>query len=130
MNWIYKNNADNSCRFVLGTKGEKPLICFGINPSTAEPGKLDNTMKSVDRISRANGYDSWFMLNIYPQRATNPNDMCKERDLNIAQENLFHIERILKRGNVDIWAAWGTVINKRSQSMGTEFALLSLKSLK
>ena len=113
MNWIYEKNADNSCRYILGTEGVKPLICFGINPSTAEPGKLDNTMKSVDRISKANGYDSWIMLNIYLQRATDPNHMCKERDLKMAKENLLHIERVLKCGNVDIWAAWGTVINKR-----------------
>jgi hypothetical protein len=83
MNWIYEINDDNTCRFVLGTKGEKTLVCFGINPSTAEPGILDNTMKSVDRISKANGYDSWVMLNIYPQRAMNLNDICDERDLNI-----------------------------------------------
>jgi len=73
-----------------GKKVEKPLICFGTNPSTAEPGSLDNTIKSVGCISKANGYDSWIMLNIYPQRATNTKDMCKERDLNIAQENLLN----------------------------------------
>jgi hypothetical protein len=113
MDWIYEINSDNTSRFVLGTKGEKTLICFGINPSTAEPGILDNTMKSVDRISKANGYDSWVMLNIYPQRATNPNEMCKERDSDSIQDNLLHIERILRNGNVDIWAAWGTLISKR-----------------
>lgn len=41
MEWIYKNTSDNKSRFVLGTKGDKPLICFGINPSTAEPGNTE-----------------------------------------------------------------------------------------
>ena len=39
--WIYIHNADNTVRYVLGTKGEKPLFCLGINPSTATPEKAD-----------------------------------------------------------------------------------------
>ena len=27
-------------RYILGTRGENPLICIGINPSTAQPGDL------------------------------------------------------------------------------------------
>ena len=41
MKWIYKNNTDNTCRYVLGILGDNPLICFGINPSTAEPKALE-----------------------------------------------------------------------------------------
>ena len=32
-------------------------------------------MKSVERLAAANGFDSWIMFNVYPQRATDPNDM-------------------------------------------------------
>lgn len=113
MEWIYKNNNDNTCRYVLGIPGDKPLICFGINPSTAEPGVLDNTMKSVDRIAKNNGFDSWIMLNIYPQRATNPDDMNINVNDDICDENLRYIEEILSRGDVTIWAAWGGLIKKR-----------------
>ncbi|MFR6424354.1 MAG: DUF1643 domain-containing protein, partial [Oscillospiraceae bacterium] len=49
---------------------KNPLICIGINPSTAQPGDLDNTLKSVERIALGNGYDSFTMFNVYPQRAT------------------------------------------------------------
>ena len=38
-------------RYILGTAGKKPLITIGINPSTAEPDNLDNTLKSVERIA-------------------------------------------------------------------------------
>lgn len=107
MEWIYKNNNDNTCRYVLGIPGDKPLICFGINPSTAEPGVLDNTMKSVDRIAKNNGFDSWIMLNIYPQRVTNPDYMNINVNDDICDENLRYIEEILSRGDVTIWAAWG-----------------------
>lgn len=97
----------------MGIKGDNPLICFGINPSTTEPGALDNTMKSVDRIANNNGFDSWIMLNIYPQRTTNPNDMDNKMNDIICVENLKYIEEILTRKNVTIWAAWGALINKR-----------------
>lgn len=54
MNWLYENSRDNTSRFILGTVGKNPLVCFGINPSTAVPQCLDNTLKSVERIALAN----------------------------------------------------------------------------
>lgn len=91
------------------------MFCFGINPSTAEPNNLDNTVKSVERIAKHNGYDSWIMLNLYPQRATNPNDMHEICDQYILSENTKAISKLLSQyDNPTIWAAWGTLIEKRS----------------
>ena len=64
--WLYVPDFYTEYRYVLGTKGEKPLICIGVNPSTAEPDHLDNTLKSVERIALGNGYDSFIMFNVYP----------------------------------------------------------------
>jgi hypothetical protein len=102
-NWIYEHTPGNQARFVLGEPGVKNLICFGINPSTAEPGKLDPTLTRVKKI----------MLNVYAQRATNPNDMHNEIRTDFHAENLSHIANVLKTYNGTIWAAWGTLINKR-----------------
>lgn len=113
-NWIYYNTKDNQARFILGEKGNKTLICFGINPSTATPSQLDNTLKTVKRFSQDLGYDSWIMLNVYPQRATNPNDLDVEMKRIYHEENLKYIEQILENRNCDVWAAWGTLIEKRS----------------
>jgi len=114
MDWIYENNDDNSCRYILGTVGSNPLICVGVNPSTASPDNLDNTLKSVKRISENNGYDSWIMINLYPQRATNPDNMDITCNNTIQTENLEHLRHILlKYPNADIWVAWGTLIGKR-----------------
>ena len=33
--WIYAPNFYSEYRYILGTRGENPLICVGINPSTA-----------------------------------------------------------------------------------------------
>ena len=41
--WLYVPNVYSEYRYILGTRGKKPLICIGINPSTAKPDDLDNT---------------------------------------------------------------------------------------
>ena len=57
--WLYAPNFYSEYRYILGTRGKHPLICIGINPSTAQPGDLDNTLKSVERIALGNGFDSF-----------------------------------------------------------------------
>ena len=117
MNWVYDINSDNTVRFTLGeyeNKSERTLICFGINPSTASPQNLDNTVKKVKVLSQNNGYKNWIMLNIYPQRATNPNDLHSECDKNLCKLNLDYIEKILSEFNhSDILFAYGNLITKR-----------------
>lgn len=38
--WLYVPNHYSEYRYILGTRGRKPLICIGINPSTAAPDAL------------------------------------------------------------------------------------------
>ena len=115
--WIYVPPRYLDYRYILGTKGKNPLICVGINPSTAEPGNLDNTLKSVERISKNNGFDSFIMFNVYPQRATVPDDMDREVNEYLRDENLKAFEYVLSlygEGRTPtIWASWGTIIEKR-----------------
>jgi len=73
--WIYERTADNSARFVLGTVGVNPLVCVGVNPSTAAPGDPDRTVSKVMGFAARNGFDSWVMLNLYPQRSIDPKGM-------------------------------------------------------
>ena len=69
--WLYIPDFYSEYRYILGTVGKRPLITIGINPSTAAPDALDNTLKSVQRIALGNGFDSFIMFNVYAQRATN-----------------------------------------------------------
>ena len=39
--WIYVPDFYTEYRYILGTRGLNPLICIGVNPSTAEPDNLD-----------------------------------------------------------------------------------------
>lgn len=113
--WLYVPDFYSEYRYILGIKGENPLICIGINPSTAAPDDLDNTLKSVERIALHNGYDSFIMFNVYAQRATNPDDMEKHCNEFLHNENMKAFEYVLKlsKGKPSIWAAWGSIIEKR-----------------
>lgn len=117
--WLYAPNFYSEYRYILGTRGENPLICIGINPSTAKPDDLDNTLKSVQRIALGNGFDSFIMFNVYAQRATNPDTMEKECNPLLHRENLEAFRYILSISRKPaVWAAWGSVIEKRSYLPG------------
>ena len=119
--WLYVPNFYSEYRYILGTRGEKPLICIGINPSTAAPDDLDNTLKSVERVALHNGYDSFIMFNVYAQRATNPDDMEPACNPALHRENMEAFDYVLsldKAGAPAVWAAWGTIIEKRDYLPG------------
>ncbi len=112
--WLYAPNFYSEYRYILGTRGKNPLICIGINPSTARPGDLDNTLKSVERIAVGNGFDSFLMFNVYAQRATNPDTMEKQCNVLLHKENLEAFRYVLSISKQpSVWAAWGTIIEKR-----------------
>ena len=113
--WLYIPDHYSEYRYILGTKGQHPLVCIGINPSTAIPDRLDNTLKSAERIALHNGYDSFIMFNVYAQRATDPDDMEKELNPVLHRENLKAFSWLLSQltSTPDLWAAWGSIIEKR-----------------
>lgn len=112
--WIYAPNFYSEYRYILGTRGKNPLICIGINPSTARPDDLDNTLKSVERIALGNGFDSFIMFNVYAQRATDPDAMELKCNALLHKENLEAFRYVLSISEHPcVWAAWGTIIEKR-----------------
>ena len=112
--WLYVPPFYSEYRYILGTRGENPLICIGINPSTAKPGDLDNTLKSVERIAAGNGFDSFIMFNVYAQRATDPDHMEHACNPELHRQNMEAFRYVLSISEKPgIWAAWGTVIEKR-----------------
>ena len=112
--WLYAPNFYSEYRYILGTRGKNPLICVGINPSTAKPDDLDNTLKSVQRIAAGNGFDSFLMFNVYAQRATRPDDMERQCNLRLHEENMKAFRYLLSISDKPaVWAAWGAIIEKR-----------------
>lgn len=113
--WLYVPDTYDEYRYILGTKGEKPLVCIGINPSLARPDALDNTLKSVERIAHGNGYDSFLMMNVYAQRATDPKHMERAENAFLHRENLEAFRYVLSLAGERpaVWAAWGTIVKVR-----------------
>lgn len=111
-NWVYVPDCYCDYRYILGTKGKKPIIVIGANPSTAAPNNLDNTLKSVERIAHFNGYDSFLMFNVSAQRATSPKDMDEQASSFLHEQNLLALKHLLGITK-DVWLAWGNIVNER-----------------
>ncbi len=113
---IYDGLRDGTSRFILGTSGKKTLIAIGLNPSHANRIKPDTTVSKIIGFSEkaSQNFDSFIMLNLYPQRATNPQDVHIEVDKKIYAENLKTILHILTTNkNAYVLAAWGDTISTR-----------------
>ena len=93
-----------NCRLLLGKGGYKPLVVIGLNPSTADENIPDVTMRKImGFISTWNksgdkDYDSFIMLNLYPQRETSPMELNKKSPTineNIHNRNMEMISNTL-----------------------------------
>lgn len=132
--WVYECEPDNSSRYVLGeifgdVQNAKVLICIGVNPSTARPEKLDQTLARVKGYAQRNNYGAWYMLNLYPQRATDPDEMHEEADMTLHNRNVAAIRKLLEKvPRADVWCAWGATIKKRSYLSGMCDSILKLFS--
>jgi hypothetical protein len=99
---------------VLGSSGQKPLFVIGLNPSTADDKEADRTIKRVMGFAEGNGFDSFVMLNLYPQRATYPTDLDFQIDNSKLDENISEILKVVDCYSTStILAAWGTSISIR-----------------
>ncbi|GHV69609.1 hypothetical protein FACS1894199_18550 [Bacteroidia bacterium] len=125
-NWVHEYDSEYptikyelpDVRYVLGEifnpSKAKSLICIGINPSTAVPEHLDKTLTQVQKYAKENGYDAWYMLNVYPQRATDPDNLPKDLNSEIHERNLDAIKKLFATiKDADVWCAWGGSITKR-----------------
>lgn len=116
--WLFVPDTYTEFRYILGTRGSKPLICVGINPSTARPDALDRTLQSVERIALRNGFDSFVMFNVSAQRATDPKAMATALNPELHRQNLLAFNWLLSRTEAPvIWAAWGSLIETRPYLM-------------
>jgi hypothetical protein len=111
---LYKNNQDNTARYVLGNPLNKPLIALGLNPSEADEKTPDPTIRKVIGFAERNGFDSFIMLNLYPQRTPYPKKLHTNIVDELAEENMKQIDLILSNiSNPVILACWGDTIGIR-----------------
>lgn len=92
---------EQSHRFALGnvsrtSTGAPPLIALCMNPSAANRAQADRTVNRVVQASIDNGCAGWVMLNLYPERATNPTDLSPY-DTGLSSANCQAIELVVTR---------------------------------
>ncbi len=108
---LYLTNERNTCRFYLGTRGSRTLHVIGLNPSTADDQRPDQTITKVMGFAERNGYDSFLMWNLYPRRTPFPDQLPMRMDRRLVGENLRHLEAFLRSENTNhVLAAWGSPI--------------------
>ncbi len=106
--------GDNRERYVLGEIGRGNLFCIGVNPSTADTEKDDQTISVVRNAAKNNGYDGWIMLNLYPERQKEIDNLSKVPDKTLIHRNEIIVKSLLKYySDAPVWAAWGSNIEKR-----------------
>ena len=117
---IYATTQDNKARFVIGRHGSPTLYAMGLNPSTSNQFKSDTTISKIRNFAARNGYPGFAVLNLYPLRVTDPNNLPLRPRHALARENLDQILAMLRTAgpNPVMWAAWGNIIDKRPYFRG------------
>ena len=111
---IYINSREDKWRFVLGQSGQRMLFVIGLNPSTATKEKSDTTVSKVKKVAISNGFDGFVMLNLYPVRSTDFNELPIDVSEDAYGRNTEQIEKLIaSQSNPIIWAAWGENILAR-----------------
>ena len=108
---IPKNDINK--RFLLGKKGVKEVLAICLNPSTANEYKFDPTSKNIQIISKNNGYDGWWIVNLYPGRTSKPANLPSKANESLCVENINLIREILssKKYNISrVICCWGNNI--------------------
>ena len=121
---IYHCDQNDQWRYTLGRSGARPLLVIGLNPSTATQEKLDPTVTRVEKVAQQCGFDGFVMLNLYPERATDPKDLPPKADSVAYERNLEAIEKtVAQYPTPTIWAAWGTSVVNRPYLLRARDAL-------
>ena len=114
MHDIYHPDKNDQWRYTLGQSGKRPLITIGLNPSTATQTKPDATVTRVKKVAQQCGFDGFIMLNLYPVRATQFQDLPPTADVEAYEKNLDEIEKVVSQyATPTLWAAWGESIESR-----------------
>ncbi len=87
----------------------KPLVMFiGLNPSTANETENDPTIRSVERISKANGYGGFYMMNCWAYISTDPEKLRDHRWNELICEWNDNMLTTIKAKCKDVVFAWGS----------------------
>jgi hypothetical protein len=121
----YISSQDESLRFLVGTKGDRPLFAIGLNPNTATQYITDNTVAKAENLANMHRHQGLIMLNLYPLRSRTAKDLPNRPDESVRARNEREILNALSRVKSPcIWAAWGNDIRRRDYLQQTAASII------
>jgi hypothetical protein len=84
---------------------EQPVMWIGLNPSIADEKRLDHTLTRIRSLSRALGFNCFYMTNLFALVSTNLKAMVRHPEP-IGKDNDIHIRQVTAQQST-IFVAWG-----------------------
>lgn len=105
----------------------KPLVMFvGLNPSTANDKKNDNTITKVVKIAKNNGFGGIYMMNLFPYITAYPSELKCNEESNWLNDDW--LDRIYSKCK-DIVFCWGNFKEATDRADEMKFTFGSAKCL-
>ena len=105
-------------RFILGKRGQNPLVAICMNPSAARETFSDRTVNI--NISKSLKKDGWIVFNTYPERATKAGTLDDFKQ-QWSDQNIKEIKKYIMENNIkEVWVAWGDDNNIESLKKGKQ----------
>lgn len=105
---------DDTIRFLLEIQGDNQIVIIGANPSSANETQPDRTVTMGMSIAERYNYNGVVFLNLYAQRATNPNELDLAINQPLHTKNLEIIKSVLKRSErPSVLLCYGDLVLKR-----------------
>lgn len=83
------------------------IAYIGLNPSTANAVKNDNTITKLIKITEHNGYGGFFMLNLFAYISTDPDKLLDKSVNTIGPRNNAYIRYYASRAKMVVFC-WGS----------------------
>ena len=111
---ICSPSENSRIRYVLGMPGNRNLLVVGLNPNTADSFMLDPTSRNVQRLALSNGFDGWYLVNLYPLRCPSPHQLPDKADHVLVRQNFSQLNRLIRKKDLqDVVLSWGNGIALR-----------------
>ncbi len=108
---------DNEIVNFICKKGQKNLLCVGVNPKSNEIS--NKNIDVIEKIATENGFDGWFIINLYPKIEISASLLEIEVNEKLFWENLNLIKAVIQKNQFKfetVWLNWGAEINSFNQN--------------
>ena len=93
--------------FVQADPNPRWLVYVGANPSVADAGKDDATIRLWRGQAHRHGFRRFAVVNVFGYIATNPDDMRRAEDA-VGPANAYHVGRALEAAHTVV-CCWGNI---------------------